>query len=118
LGTSSRPEVINALTHGMIRRSTGRWRTGRRTTRAVRGDHGADERGLCAGGDTRAIYSDIPTPRTARRPARTSAGTSTGGSLATASQSWIMRALVMGLVADRRLSPGRLGERILARLDG
>jgi hypothetical protein len=29
-----------------------------------------------------------------------------------------MRALVMGLVADRRLSPGRLGERILAQLDG
>jgi enoyl-CoA hydratase/carnithine racemase len=55
-----RPKAINALTHDMVRRiqaALTEWETDATVTAVVL--IGAGERGLCAGGDIRAIHQDI-----------------------------------------------------------
>jgi enoyl-CoA hydratase len=56
----NRPRQINSLTPGMIRRidaALGEWERDERVRAVV--VTGAGERGLCAGGDIRAIYEDV-----------------------------------------------------------
>jgi enoyl-CoA hydratase/isomerase-like protein len=58
--TLNRPKVINALTHDMARRiraALTEWESDDAVTAVV--ITGAGERGLCAGGDIRAIHQDI-----------------------------------------------------------
>jgi enoyl-CoA hydratase len=57
--TLNRPAALNALTHPMIRMlhaALEEWEYGRRVRAVV--IRGAGERGLCAGGDIRAVYQD------------------------------------------------------------
>ncbi|MEN8652643.1 enoyl-CoA hydratase/isomerase family protein [Streptomyces sp. 21So2-11] len=64
--TLNRPRALNALTHAMVRRidaALTRWEQDDDVRTVV--ISGAGERGLCAGGDIRAIYEDARTGGTA-----------------------------------------------------
>ncbi|MCF3101583.1 enoyl-CoA hydratase/isomerase family protein [Streptomyces roseoverticillatus] len=58
--TLNRPRALNALTHAMVRRIAGAldaWEHDAAVTTVVL--DGAGERGLCAGGDVRAVHDDV-----------------------------------------------------------
>ncbi|MYV75773.1 enoyl-CoA hydratase/isomerase family protein, partial [Streptomyces sp. SID1046] len=64
--TLNRPQALNALSHSMVLRldeALARWQHDPDVTAVV--IEGAGERGLCAGGDIRAIYEDARTGGTA-----------------------------------------------------
>ena len=74
--TLNRPRALNALNHAMVLSITGalvEWAHNDAVTTVVL--DGAGDRGLCAGGDIRAIYTDAK--RAARHPL-TSGSTNTG----------------------------------------
>jgi enoyl-CoA hydratase len=65
----NRPRAINALTHDMVRTMSStlsQWSAEARLRAVV--VHGAGERGLCAGGDIRAIYEDLRGDRSSTLP--------------------------------------------------
>ncbi|MEU1673268.1 enoyl-CoA hydratase/isomerase family protein [Streptomyces roseifaciens] len=64
--TLNRPRTINALTHAMVRRiraALDAWEHDDAVTTVVL--DGAGERGLCAGGDVRAVHDDVRAGRSA-----------------------------------------------------